>query len=118
MRCDNNLFLGKGYLVELKKTVLPHFAEDITHRLPLKNGAFVKSALNTFDSMLVVTPFIMANEQNQMVQPEDWRINVNDAWQVLWWCRSLGITKTQLEKAISTVGNVIIDIKHHLGRPN
>ena len=53
-----------------------------------------------------------------MMQPEDWRINVNDSWQVLWWCRSFGITKSQLEKAIGSVGNVVIDVRHHLGRPS
>jgi len=68
----------------------------------------------TFDFVIKASYSIMANEQNLMMQPEDRMINVNDGWQVLLWCNSFGITKTQLEKAIGSVGNVIVDIKHHL----
>lgn len=55
------------------------------------------------------------NEQNQMAILEDWTINVKDSWQVLWWCNSLGITKNQLERAIESVGTVVIDVKSYIG---
>lgn len=58
----------------------------------------------------------MANEQLQFLQPEDWKINVKDAWQVLWWCRHLGITKNQMEEAIASVGSSVADIKRYLNR--
>ena len=48
------------------------------------------------------------------IQPDEWKINMNDAWQVLWWCRYLGLTKSQLEMAINAVGPVIIDLKQYL----
>lgn len=83
-------------------------------QIPLKNG--VNSLLLKIPLTLMTSPtyFTMASEFTPTVQPEDWRINVNDAWQVLWWCRYLGLTKTQLEKAISSVGNVVVDVKRHL----
>lgn len=58
----------------------------------------------------------MANEQLQFLQPEDWRINVKDAWQVLWWCRHLGITKNQMEEAVASVGCGVADVKRYLNR--
>lgn len=48
------------------------------------------------------------------VQPDEWKINMHDAWQVLWWCRYLGLTKSQLEMAINAVGPVVIDLKQYL----
>lgn len=51
---------------------------------------------------------------NTQVQPDEWKINMNDAWQVLWWCRYLGLTKSQLEQAINAVGPVIVDLKKYL----
>ena len=57
----------------------------------------------------------MANDDNYAaVQPDEWKINMSDAWQVLWWCRYLGLTKSQLEHAINTVGPVIVDVKMHI----
>ena len=56
---------------------------------------------------------IMANETIQMNAQENWTIDVKDAWEVLWFCRQLGITKTQLESAIKKVGNAVIEIQHH-----
>jgi hypothetical protein len=50
------------------------------------------------------------------VQPDDWRINMNDAWQVLWWCRFLGLSKSQLEATVLEAGTLIVDIKRHLSR--
>lgn len=64
--------------------------------------------------MTSYTYFNTTKDATPVVQPEDWTINVQDAWQVLWWCRYLGITKTQLETAIGSVGNAIVDIKQHL----
>jgi hypothetical protein len=46
------------------------------------------------------------NDERETLSPsEKERIDVKDAWQVLWWCRSLNITKTQLEIAIEAVGD-------------
>lgn len=53
----------------------------------------------------------MKNELNSMALLEDWTINLKDSWQVLWLCNSLGITKTQLERAIESVGTMVIDVK-------
>jgi hypothetical protein len=65
----------------------------------------------------IQTPYqsvnIMANETLQLGQQENWTINVQDAWEVLWFCRSLGITKSQLEGAINAVGSTVMDIKQH-----
>jgi hypothetical protein len=59
---------------------------------------------------------VMANDQLQFLQPDDWRINVKDAWQVLWWCRHLAITKNQLEDAVASVGCSVADIRRYLNR--
>jgi len=53
-----------------------------------------------------------------MIQPDDCRINMSDPWQVLWWSRNLGLTKTELETAIQASGDLAIDIKDYLASPD
>ena len=50
-----------------------------------------------------------------MHQQEDWKIDMQDAWLVLWWCRQLGLTKSQLEYAVSVAGPLIEDIRNFVG---
>ena len=69
---------------------------------------------NTFD-LMPNSNYLMADDTQTMMQPDDWKINMSDSWQVLWWCRYLGITKTQLEAAINVAGPVIVDLKQYLG---
>ena len=56
----------------------------------------------------------MVNETHLIAQHSDWRLDLSDAWQVLWWCRYLEITKSQLEAAVGSVGNCIGDIQQFL----
>jgi len=49
------------------------------------------------------------------MQPDDREINMIDAWQVLWWCSYLSVTKTQLEQAIIAAGPVVVDLRQYLG---
>jgi hypothetical protein len=56
---------------------------------------------------------IMANETLQMIEQDNRTIDIKDAWEVLWFCRTLGITKSQLEYAINKVGDTVMDIRRH-----
>jgi hypothetical protein len=56
----------------------------------------------------------MNDEHYLPTSSEDERIDTRDSWQVLWWCRTLNITKTQLEDAINAVGNEPGDVKRYL----
>jgi hypothetical protein len=39
---------------------------------------------------------------------------MSDPWQVLWWSRDLGLTKTQLEAAVNQAGTMISDLKGYI----
>ena len=39
---------------------------------------------------------------------------MNDAWQVLGWCRHFSLTKSQLEGAVRIVGTDVADIERYL----
>jgi hypothetical protein len=56
----------------------------------------------------------MANDGYTTMSPEEWYIDMSDTWLVLWWCRQLGLTKSQLEQAIRAAGNTIADVKQYL----
>jgi len=55
----------------------------------------------------------MAQESNEIIQVEDGKINMSDAWQVLWWCRYFCLTKSQLETVIQAIGNRVTDIEQY-----
>jgi hypothetical protein len=63
------------------------------------------------------TDSIMANDSTQAtLAPEEWSIDMDDSWLVLWWCRQLGLTKSQLEHAVRAVGNSIVEVKDYLAK--
>lgn len=44
------------------------------------------------------------------------RINVDEPWEVRWWCKSLGVTEEELRKAVQAAGVMVEDVKRYLGR--
>ncbi|MGX4642537.1 DUF3606 domain-containing protein [Massilia sp. SYSU DXS3249] len=51
----------------------------------------------------------------QKAGPQDRsRINVNEEWEVRHWTEALGVTREQLEKAVSEVGVMADAVREHL----
>ena len=51
------------------------------------------------------------------VRPEDpKRINVNQPWEVSYWCKVLGCTEAELRAAVQKVGPMVEDVKRKLGK--
>ena len=54
-------------------------------------------------------------DDTKIRQPEDPdRINVNQPWEVLYWCRVLGCSETKLRQAVKAVGPMVEDVKKWL----
>lgn len=50
-------------------------------------------------------------------QPEDpTKINVNQSWELRYWCDKFGVTEIRLKKAVSKVGPLVKDVKRELGK--
>ena len=50
-------------------------------------------------------------------QPQDPRkINVHEAWEVTYWCKTLGVSEAQLKAAVQKVGVMTADVKKYLGK--
>lgn len=58
----------------------------------------------------------MADDKSKTGKPDDLRINVNQAYEVTYWCGQLGCTEQQLRNAVAAVGPMVADVKRHLGR--
>lgn len=41
------------------------------------------------------------------------RINVNESWEVEWWCKELGCTAAQLREAVKEVGVMADDVRRY-----
>jgi hypothetical protein len=44
------------------------------------------------------------------------RINVNEEWELKYWCRELGVTPEELRAAVSQVGVMASAVRKHLGK--
>jgi hypothetical protein len=44
------------------------------------------------------------------------RINVNETWEVDWWCKRWNITPAELKVAVLSVGVMASDVAKHLGK--
>ncbi len=100
-------------MIRLLCSSIPHKA---VLGVPLKNGHERIFTCDTFDQQRALTRLIhtMNDEREGLAPSGDDRINIRDAWQVLWWCRSLNITKTQLEAAIDEVGSEPEDVRRYI----
>jgi uncharacterized protein DUF3606 len=44
------------------------------------------------------------------------RINVNEPWELDYWCNELGVSPERLKEAVSRVGVMVADIRRYLGK--
>jgi len=42
------------------------------------------------------------------------RVNVNEPWEVRYWCREFACTEDQLRAAVRAVGVMVSDVRRHL----
>lgn len=44
------------------------------------------------------------------------RINVNEPWELRWWCSHFGVTEAQLREAVKAVGVMADAVRRYLGK--
>jgi hypothetical protein len=44
------------------------------------------------------------------------RININEPYEVNYWCAEFGVTKSQLLSAVKAVGTSVSSVRKHLGK--
>lgn len=44
------------------------------------------------------------------------RINVNEPWELRWWCSHFGVTEAQLREAVTAVGVMAEVVRRYLGK--
>ncbi|CAM3450814.1 DUF3606 domain-containing protein [Bordetella sputigena] len=44
------------------------------------------------------------------------RVNVNEPWELSYWCGKFNVTPDQLRAAVRAVGVMVKDVQRHLGR--
>lgn len=58
----------------------------------------------------------MSDDLSNRGKPDRKRINVNEPWEVNYWCGQFGCTEKQLRAAVTAVGVMADDVKRHLGK--
>ncbi len=57
------------------------------------------------------------SDNTNIRQPEDpAKVNINQQWEIDYWCKKWSITKERLLKIVKKVGSMVVDIKKELGR--
>ncbi len=50
-------------------------------------------------------------------QPQDPKqVNIHETWEVTYWSKKLGVTPSQLKKAVESVGTQTTNVKRYLGK--
>jgi hypothetical protein len=44
------------------------------------------------------------------------RINISEDWELRWWAKSLGVSESDLRKAVLAVGSSAEKVRQHLGK--
>lgn len=44
------------------------------------------------------------------------RVNVNETWELNYWCKKFNCTEVQLRAAVKAVGVMVIDVQRYLGK--
>ena len=58
----------------------------------------------------------MSDNLKKKGPPDRTRINVNEKWEVDWWCEDLGCSEAQLRAAVQAVGVMVVNVKRYLGK--
>jgi hypothetical protein len=58
----------------------------------------------------------MPDDLSNRARPDRSRINVNEPWEVRFWCERFGVTPAELKKAVEEVGVLAADVRRHLGK--
>jgi hypothetical protein len=58
----------------------------------------------------------MADNKNNIGNPDRSRINVNEEYELNDWCRKFNVSPSQLKKAVKEVGSVASDVEAYLGK--
>jgi hypothetical protein len=44
------------------------------------------------------------------------KVNVNESWEVTYWCGVFGCTEAQLRAAVRAVGVLVVDVRRYLSK--
>lgn len=58
----------------------------------------------------------MSDDLTHRGSPDTTKVNVNEAWEVKWWCNKWGVSESQLRAAVRAVGVQSKDVAKHLGK--
>jgi hypothetical protein len=57
----------------------------------------------------------MSDDVGKSGYPDRARINMDEAWEVTYWTRTLGVTKDRLAALVKEVGPLVANVKKKLG---
>jgi len=58
----------------------------------------------------------MPDDLTRRVPEDSKRININQEWEIEYWCKKLGCTRAQLIAAVNKVGPMVEDVKKELNK--
>jgi hypothetical protein len=65
---------------------------------------------------LLIEGVAMTDDLKKRGPADRTRINVNESWEVDWWCEELECTPQQLRAAVRAVGVLVDDVRRYLGK--
>jgi len=57
----------------------------------------------------------MSDDKSRRVQPDRSKINMNEDYEVKYWAKELGVTRSELQRVVDKVGNAAAAVRKELG---
>ncbi|AOY62717.1 hypothetical protein NY99_08660 [Xanthomonas phaseoli pv. phaseoli] len=58
----------------------------------------------------------MSDDKRNVGSPDRDRINVNEAYELQYWTKTLGVSADELKAAVQKVGPLAVSVRQHLGK--
>ncbi|OOW86936.1 hypothetical protein Xvtf_15465 [Xanthomonas campestris pv. vitistrifoliae] len=58
----------------------------------------------------------MSDDKRNVGSPDRDRINVNEAYELQYWTKTLGVSADELKAAVQKVGPLAVSVRRHLGK--
>lgn len=56
----------------------------------------------------------MTDDLNLTVPDDPKKININQTWEVTYWCKHLNVTEDELREAVEAVGPLVADVEAYI----
>ncbi|PNV30721.1 DUF3606 domain-containing protein [Xanthomonas citri] len=92
------------------------FHDACSNAFALSLRALPGRRLTLADPTTTIQEHVMSDDKRNVGSPDRDRINVNEAYELQYWTKTLGVSADELKAAVQKVGPLAVSVRQHLGK--